>query len=81
MGTEIPNETLLWQDPIPAVDRDLIDTKDVAKLKSQILDTGLTAPELVRTAWASAAYFRATDMRGGAKGAGNRAERRYHLLT
>ena len=66
VGTEIPDGVLLWQDPVPAVDHDLIDAKDIAKLKSQILDSGLTVPELVTTAWASAASFRGTDMRGGA---------------
>jgi len=69
IGSEVPNEELLWQDPVPAVDHELIDAQDIAKLKSQILDSGLTVPELVRTAWASAASFRGTDMRGGANGA------------
>jgi catalase-peroxidase len=69
VGTEVPAEELLWQDPIPAVDYQLIDAKDVAQLKSRILDSGLTVSELVRTAWASAASFRGTDMRGGANGA------------
>jgi len=74
VGAEIPDEVLLWQDPVPAVDHALIDAKDIAKLKSQILDSGLTVPELVRTAWASAATFRGTDMRGGANGARVRLE-------
>ncbi len=69
IGTEIPAEELLWQDPVPAVDYKLIDTADIAQLKSGILASGLTVPELVRTAWASAASFRGTDMRGGANGA------------
>jgi len=69
VGSEVPAEELLWQDPIPAVDHMLIDAKDIAKLKSRILDSGLTVPELVRTAWASAASYRGTDMRGGANGA------------
>jgi len=69
VGTEVPAEELLWQDPIPSVDYKLIDAKDIAKLKSNILDSGLTVPELVRTAWASAASYRGTDMRGGANGA------------
>jgi catalase-peroxidase len=69
IGVEVPDEVLVWQDPVPAVDYDLIDTADIAKLKSQILASGLTEPELVRTAWASAASFRGTDMRGGANGA------------
>jgi len=69
IGNEIPTEDLLWQDPIPAVEHDLIDAADVARLKSEILSSGLTGSELVRTAWASAASFRGTDMRGGANGA------------
>ena len=69
VGTEIPDEVLLWQDPVPAVDHNLIDAKDIAKLKSKVIASGLTIPELVRTAWASASSFRGTDMRGGANGA------------
>ncbi|MFW2404519.1 MAG: catalase/peroxidase HPI [Gammaproteobacteria bacterium] len=69
IGAQVPDEVLLWQDPVPAVEHDLIDAKDVAKLKSEILASGLTIPELVRTSWASASSFRATDMRGGANGA------------
>jgi catalase-peroxidase len=69
VGKESPSEVLIWQDPIPEVNHPLIDAKDVAKLKEQILASGLTVPELVRTAWASAASFRGTDMRGGANGA------------
>ncbi|MGB5438505.1 MAG: catalase/peroxidase HPI, partial [Gammaproteobacteria bacterium] len=69
VGTEVPDEVLIWQDPVPAVDYKLIDAKDVAKLKSSILASGLTTPELVRTAWASASTFRGTDLRGGANGA------------
>ena len=69
VGTEIPDEVMLWQDPVPAVEHDLIDAEDIAKLKSEILASGLTIPELVRTAWASASSFRGTDMRGGANGA------------
>ncbi len=69
VGTEIPSDVLLWQDPVPAVDHKLIDAKDADKLKAKILDSGLTVPELVRTAWASASSFRGTDMRGGANGA------------
>ena len=68
VGDEIPEEVLLWQDPVPAVDHDLIDARDIASLKSEILDSGLTVPALVRTAWASAASFRGTDVRGGANG-------------
>jgi len=69
LGPEVPDEDLIWQDPIPAVDHELIDEKDVAALKSKVLDSGLSIPELVSTAWASAATFRGSDMRGGANGA------------
>jgi catalase-peroxidase len=69
LGADVPAEVLSWQDPVPAVDYELIDAADIAALKSKILATGLTVPELVRTAWASAASFRGTDMRGGANGA------------
>ena len=69
LGAQVPAEELIWQDPVPAVDHDLIDADDVAALKTEILESGLTVPELVRTAWASASTFRGTDMRGGANGA------------
>jgi catalase-peroxidase len=69
VGDEVPSEALLWQDPIPEVDHTLVNARDVAALKSEILDSGLTVPQLVRTAWASAASYRGTDMRGGANGA------------
>jgi catalase-peroxidase len=69
LGTEVPDEDLIWQDPIPAVDHPLIDAKDIAALKAKILASGLTIPELVSTAWASASTFRGSDMRGGANGA------------
>ncbi len=69
LGDEVPQEALSWQDPVPAVDFQLIDGKDIASLKSKVLASGLTVPELVRTAWASAASYRGTDMRGGANGA------------
>ncbi|MEQ1439165.1 catalase/peroxidase HPI [Fontimonas sp. SYSU GA230001] len=69
VGAEVPAEELIWQDPIPKVDHPLVDARDVAELKARILASGLTTPELVRTAWASAASFRGTDMRGGANGA------------
>ncbi|MEA3298828.1 MAG: catalase/peroxidase HPI [Pseudomonadota bacterium] len=69
LGSEVPDEMLIWQDPVPPVDHELIDAADVADLKSRILVSGLTVPELVRTAWASAATFRGTDLRGGANGA------------
>ena len=64
-----PDTPLLWQDPVPAVDHELINERDIANLKGKILDSGLTVSELVRTAWASASSFRGTDMRGGANGA------------
>jgi len=69
VGAEVPAEELLWQDPIPAVDHPLVDEADIRELKGQILNSGLTVPELVRTAWASASSYRGTDMRGGANGA------------
>ena len=69
IGSEVPREDLIWQDPLPRVDHALVNAKDIAALKSKILATGATGPELVRTAWASAASFRSTDMRGGASGA------------
>jgi len=68
LGSEVPKEALSWQDPVPAVDHPLIDAQDVSVLKAKILSSGLTVPELVRTAWASAASFRGTDARGGANG-------------
>jgi catalase-peroxidase len=69
LGADAPKEILPWQDPLPTVDHALVNAQDVAQLKSRILSSGLTVPELVRTAWASAASFRGTDMRGGANGA------------
>jgi catalase-peroxidase len=74
LGTDLPNETLTWQDPIPTVDHKLVSDRDIKKLKKAILDTGLSTQELVRTAWASASSFRGTDMRGGANGARIRLE-------
>jgi len=68
-GSEIPEEVFAWQDPVPAVDHKLIDANDAANLKAKILKSGLTVPELVRTAWASASSYRGSDMRGGANGA------------
>ena len=68
-GPWLPKEQYIWQDPVPAADYQHISTKDVAQLKKAILDSGLSTAQLVRTAWASAATFRATDMRGGANGA------------
>ncbi len=69
LGPEIPQEDLIWQDPLPALNHPVIDAGDVAQLKTKILASGLSEPELVRTAWASASTFRGTDMRGGANGA------------
>lgn len=69
LGPEVPQEDLLWQDPIPEVDHELIDDKDIANLKEEILNSGLTISELVSTAWASASTFRGSDKRGGANGA------------
>jgi catalase-peroxidase len=68
LGPEVP-AAQLWQDPVPAVDHPLVDEQDVAKLKSQILASGLTSEQLISTAWASASTFRGTDKRGGANGA------------
>jgi len=69
LGPEVPEEDLIWQDPIPSVHHALVDDHDVASLKEQILSSGLTVPQLVSTAWASASTFRGSDMRGGANGA------------
>ncbi|ABF12230.1 catalase-peroxidase [Cupriavidus metallidurans] len=69
LGPEVPKEELLWQDPIPPVDHPLIDAKDVAALKAKVQASGLTVPQLVSTAWASASTFRGSDKRGGANGA------------
>jgi catalase-peroxidase len=69
LGPEVPAEELIWQDPVPAVDHELIDKADIADLKASILASGLSIPELVSTAWASAATFRGSDKRGGANGA------------
>ncbi len=69
LGPLVPAEPLLWQDPVPPVSHELIDAKDIAALKQQILASGLSVAQLVATAWASAATFRGTDMRGGANGA------------
>ncbi len=69
LGNCVPSEELIWQDPVPAVTHELVDDKDITRLKSQILDSGLTISELVYTAWTSASTFRGSDKRGGANGA------------
>jgi catalase-peroxidase len=69
LGSEVPAEVLIWQDPIPAVTHKLVDQKDVETLKEKVLNAGLTVSELVSTAWASASTFRGSDKRGGANGA------------
>jgi catalase-peroxidase len=69
LGPEVPEEDLIWQDPLPAVDHELVDDKDIAGLKKKILASGLSVSELVSTAWASASTFRGSDKRGGANGA------------
>ena len=69
LGPEVPDEELIWQDPVPAVDHPLVDAKDIAGLKVKVLSSGLSVAELVSTAWASAATFRGSDKRGGANGA------------
>ncbi|NNF27049.1 MAG: catalase/peroxidase HPI [Gemmatimonadetes bacterium] len=74
LGPEVPSEELIWQDPVPAPQGDVIDAADVAHLKEKILASGLSIPQLVGTAWASASTFRGTDMRGGANGARIRLE-------
>jgi catalase-peroxidase len=74
LGPEVPSETLIWQDPVPAVDHELIDAADIAALKGQIAASGLSVPQLVSAAWASASTFRGSDKRGGANGARIRLE-------
>ncbi|MGV3599743.1 MAG: catalase/peroxidase HPI [Dyadobacter fermentans] len=69
LGADVPQEVLIWQDPVPVVDHDLVTDSDIAGLKANILASGLTVPELVATAWASASTFRGSDKRGGANGA------------
>jgi catalase-peroxidase len=69
LGKLVPQEELIWQDPVPAVDHALVDASDIAALKAGVLASGLTTAQLVRTAWASASTFRGSDMRGGANGA------------
>ncbi len=74
IGNDIPEETFLWQDPLPEADYAVIDTQDVIKLKKEIADADIAVSELIKTAWASASTFRASDMRGGANGARIRLE-------
>jgi catalase-peroxidase len=69
LGKLVPNEVLIWQDPIPAVDHAMVDENDIAALKARVLGSGLSIAQLVRTAWASASTFRGGDKRGGANGA------------
>ncbi|MET0463285.1 MAG: catalase/peroxidase HPI [Chitinophagaceae bacterium] len=69
LGPDVPEEVLIWQDPIPAVDHAVVDSADIAALKAKVLESGLTVSQLVSTAWASASTFRGTDKRGGANGA------------
>ena len=69
LGPEVPDEQLIWQDPVPAVDHELVDDADIAALKTAILESGLSVSELVKAAWASASTFRDSDLRGGANGA------------
>jgi catalase-peroxidase len=69
LGKLVPAETLIWQDPVPAVDHPLVDANDIAALKATLLDSGLTPTHLIQTAWASASSFRGSDKRGGANGA------------
>ncbi|MCP9198998.1 catalase/peroxidase HPI [Gramella sp. GC03-9] len=78
LGPEVPEEELIWQDPVPAVDHELINEDDISTLKGKILDSGLNVSELVTTAWASASTFRNSDKRGGANGARIRLEPQRH---
>jgi catalase-peroxidase len=74
LGPEVPEEDLIWQDPVPAADHPLIDPADIRDLKKRILDSGLTVPQLVKTAWAAASTYRGSDHRGGANGGRIRLE-------
>lgn len=81
LGKDVPAQQFIWQDPLPKADYAQINAADVTALKSRIINSGLTVPQLVRTAWASAASFRATDMRGGANGARIRLEPQINWLA
>jgi catalase-peroxidase len=74
LGPEVPEETMIWQDPLPDADYDTVGDEDVAELKAEVLDSDLTVPQLVKTAWASASTYRDSDKRGGANGARVRLE-------
>ena len=74
LGPEVPAEELIWQDPVPAVDHQLIDEQDIKDLKGKIIASGLSISQLVSVAWASASTFRGSDKRGGANGARIRLE-------
>jgi catalase-peroxidase len=78
LGPEVPDEEMLWQDPLPDADYDLVGEDDVAELKQEILDSGLSVSQLVKTAWASASTYRDSDKRGGANGARIRLEPQKH---
>jgi len=78
LGPLVPEEDLIWQDPVPAVDHELIDANDISTLRAQILDSGLSLSQLVSTAWAAASTFRGSDNRGGANGARIRLEPQKH---
>ncbi len=78
LGPEVPSEELIWQDPIPKVDHEIVNENDVKELKKKILNSGLTVSQLVSTAWASASTFRGSDKRGGANGARIRLEPQRH---
>src|ERR1700759_5012318 len=74
LGPEVPSEELIWQDPVPAADHELVDATDIAGLKRELLSSGLEVSQLVAVAWASASTFRGSDKRGGANGARIRLE-------
>src|SRR3712207_4354882 len=74
LGPDVPDEDLIWQDPVPAVTHELVGEAEVADLKQRLLSSGLTVPQLVHTAWSAAASYRGTDKRGGANGARLRLE-------